>query len=75
MKVKCKLLIECESKREAMIINESLKVDNERYIFTRVKGNFIEAKAEAKEILSLLHTIDDFLSCLSVAKRTIEEMG
>ncbi|KAA0012292.1 MAG: hypothetical protein FE041_03785 [Thermoplasmata archaeon] len=71
MKVKCKLIIECKSNKEAKIIHDSLRIDNERFISTRVNGNFIEAEARAKEALSLLHTLNDFLSCLSIAKNLV----
>ena len=71
MKVKSKIWIRCKSKEEAKLINEAVRVDNERFIRSMAKENFIEAEAEAKDILSLLHTIDDFLACLSLAKESI----
>ena len=54
------------------IINRAVSIDNERYIASKPNGTFIEAEAEAESILSLLHTIDDFLSCVSLAKKSIE---
>ncbi|MEM1513733.1 MAG: KEOPS complex subunit Pcc1 [Candidatus Thermoplasmatota archaeon] len=67
MKVKCKIKIEFKSKEEARNVNEVLKIDNEKYISTKVNGKFIEAEIEANKIMSIIHTLDDFFSCLKEA--------
>ncbi len=67
MKVRCKLRIEFRSEEEARCINEAIKIDNEGYISTRVRGKFIEAEIEEDEIMSIAHTLDDFFSCLKEA--------
>ncbi len=70
-KVKCEIYIECKNKEIANLINKALSIDNERYIKTEVRENYIIAKAEAENIMSLLHTLDDFLSCLSLAMKIV----
>lgn len=72
MHVKCKVLIECESIEKAEIINNSIKIDNEDYVKTEVKENFILAEIETDKILSLLHTLDDFLSCISLSIKIVD---
>ncbi len=72
MKVKCRLLLEYESSDEAEQIEKSLKPDNESFITTHTTENIVEVETEGNSIPSLLHTMNDFLSCLSVAERTIE---
>lgn len=72
MKVRCKIWIDCTTPEHAAIINRAVSIDNERYIASKPNGTFIEAEAEAESILSLLHTIDDFLSCVSLARKSIE---
>ncbi|RLD44003.1 MAG: hypothetical protein DRI88_10190 [Bacteroidetes bacterium] len=64
--MKLSVKIDCGSERKAKIINEALKIDNERYIESHVEGKYIVAKCEG-EALSLLHTINDFFSCLQLA--------
>ena len=72
MEISCILEIECGTARKAKIINEALKVDNEGYVESVVKGSVIKARTKAQNLLSLLHTINDFLSCLSLAQESIE---
>jgi|Deesub1362A_J573_1020465.scaffolds.fasta_scaffold16385_2 tRNA threonylcarbamoyladenosine modification (KEOPS) complex Pcc1 subunit len=72
MKVKCKIWIKCKSEKEAKMLNDAIKIDNERYIESKARGNYIEAEAKANDILSILHTLDDFLACLSLAQQSIE---
>ncbi|HEC77454.1 MAG TPA: hypothetical protein ENI33_09430 [Thermoplasmatales archaeon] len=72
MHVKCKVLIECESIEKAEIINNSIKIDNEDYVKTEVKENFILAEIETDKILSLLHTLDDLLSCISLSIKIVD---
>jgi len=67
--IKCTLMLEYENPEKATLVEKSLKPDNEFFIRTRVEGNVVVAEAEAGSISSLLHTIDDFLACLSVAER------
>jgi len=74
MKVKCRILLEYASNEEAKRVEKSLEPDNENFISTRVNGNVLEAEADAESVLSILHTLDDFLVCLSVAERTMEAL-
>jgi len=67
--IKCTLMLEYSNKEEAELIEKSLKPDNEFFVRTHVEGNVLVAEAEAGSISSLLHTVDDFLACLSVAER------
>ncbi len=72
MKVRCKIWIKCKSEEEAEMLNDTIKIDNERYIESKATGNYIEAEAKANDILSILHTLDDFLACLSLAQQSID---
>lgn len=74
MKVKCGLKIGFKSEEEARYVNEALKIDNEGYIYTKVNGKFIEAEIEASNIMSIAHTLDDFLSCLKEASEIFTQI-
>jgi len=67
MEIKCRIEVECGSRREAEILNRALRVDNEGYISSSVAGKVLVAEVEENNAMSLLHTINDFLSCLQLA--------
>ena len=73
MHIKCKLCIEMRDEHEAKLVNDSIEMDNEGYIVSQVRGNSIEATAAGDDVLSMLHTLDDFLSCLSLVIRVIDK--
>jgi hypothetical protein len=54
---------------EARRAAAALEPDNEGFIRTTLKGRVLEAEAAASSIPALLHTMDDYLACLSVAAR------
>ncbi|HHH83838.1 MAG TPA: hypothetical protein ENL29_00015 [Thermoplasmatales archaeon] len=67
--IKCTLMLEYMNEEEAERIEKSLKPDNESFVRTHVEENFVVAEAEADSISSMIHILDDFLACLSVAER------
>ena len=70
MRVKCKLMLEYDSNEKAARIEEALKPDNEFFVKTGVTRNVMEAEVESSSISSMLHTMNDFLSCLALAEKT-----
>jgi tRNA threonylcarbamoyladenosine modification (KEOPS) complex Pcc1 subunit len=66
-RVKCVLEIEFASSSEAEKVHRSVQLDNEGYLDSRVDGKTLRAEVEAESLKSLLHTLDDFMACLSVA--------
>lgn len=69
--VRCRLNLEFPSKEAAERVHGSVSLDNEGYLKTWLEGNAIVAEIEAQSLNSLLHTLDDFLSCTSLAERVI----
>lgn len=67
----CVLEFDYTTKEEARRVAESIKVDDEGFVKTDVKGKKIVSEIKAKDIRSLLHTLDDYLVCLGVAEKTI----
>ena len=68
MRVNCKITIPCNNSEEACLINSVLEIDNVGYVECTVEENVIIATIESESTLSLLNTINDFLSCFTVAK-------
>lgn len=71
--IDCKLILEYEDEETANMIADSLDPDNGDYIDLEVVDNKIMCRTEGSSSMHLLHTIDDFLSCLSVAENTLEK--
>lgn len=67
--VVCVLEFSYQTKEEAKRIAGSIKVDDEGFVKTSVKGKKLVAEIEARNIPSLLHTLDDYLACLGVAEK------
>lgn len=72
-KVRCHLRLEYASPDEAEKVHRSVELDNQDYISTRVVGNAIHADVTSASLSSLLHTLDDFLACASVADRVVSK--
>ena len=71
MPVRCRIELEYSSTDEAQRIQRSIELDNDEHLRSVVRGNVIEADAEANSLGSLLHTLDDFLSCVAVAEGVV----
>ncbi len=69
--VTCTMSMAFRSHAEAEKVHRSVHLDNEGYVETRVDGDTIVAVVKADSLKSLLHTLDDFLSCVSVADRIV----
>jgi len=72
-KVRCALNLEFDSHERAERVHRSSELENEGYLSTEVRGNAIVANIEADSLNSLLHTLDDFLACTSVADRIVSK--
>ncbi|MEK6988400.1 MAG: KEOPS complex subunit Pcc1 [Candidatus Thermoplasmatota archaeon] len=72
MKSSARLTLTFTDAATAKAVAESVSLDDEGYIRTRRAGKAITAKARADSPMSLLHTLDDYLACVSVAERTAE---
>ena len=72
MKARATLTLTFHDASTAEAVAAAVSPEDERYIHTRRRGAAIQATAMADEPLSLLHTLDDYLACVSVAERTAE---
>ncbi|PIV70044.1 MAG: hypothetical protein COS08_02310 [Euryarchaeota archaeon CG01_land_8_20_14_3_00_38_12] len=72
MKIHCKMVFEYKNKKNAESIAKSIKVDNYIFVKTKTKDNKIMSEIESDSIPSMLHTIDDYLSCVGVAENIVD---
>jgi hypothetical protein len=73
MKVVCRLTLSFEDVATARAVAEAVSLDDEGYIRTRRQGRTLTATASADGAMSLLHTLDDYLACVSAGERTARE--
>lgn len=70
-KVRCRLTLEFDSNDSAEKVHRSVEMDNLDYLKSRISGNKIIAEIRSDSIMSLLHTVDDFLACANVATKIV----
>jgi len=73
MKINCNIEIGLKDKNKAKKALESIKVDDFDFVKSKIKNTTIVASIESDSIPSLLHTVDDYLSCLTVAIKILDK--
>jgi tRNA threonylcarbamoyladenosine modification (KEOPS) complex Pcc1 subunit len=70
-KVVCEIMLGFHSNDAAAKVLETVESDNDGYVKARLDGSSIVVSMKAESLNSLLHTLDDFLACVSVAEKII----
>ena len=73
MKATCKITIDFDNEKKVKNVFKSIEVDNLRFVKAHVKGKTLEADIESKSVSLLLHTLDDYLACVSVAEKIVDK--
>ena len=73
MKISCNVKIDYENEKETNAILNSIEVDNLSYIKSKKKGKSLITTIESNSISSLIHTLDDYLACVSIAEKIIKK--
>ena len=73
MKVTCNVVIEYDDVKKTETVLRSIEVDNLDFVKSQINGRQLEAHIESKSISSLLHTLDDYLACVSVAEKIVDK--
>lgn len=73
MKIKCEIEIDCDSEKKISDIMKSVDVDNYDFVKTEKKGNTLIAHIDSNSVSSMIHTLDDYLACISVAKKIVDK--
>jgi hypothetical protein len=69
VKCECEFSLEFEDEDKAKKILESVRLDNGEWIAARLDGRRIVCHASSESVGGLLHTAEDFLSCVSLAEK------
>lgn len=73
MDVECRLSLDFKDSNEAMNIYRSVKVDDFDFVNSSVEDSCLKAVLKSNSISSFLHTLDDYLSCVSVAEKIVDK--
>jgi len=73
MDVACDVVIEFDNAKKVKTVLKSIEVDNLDFVKSKVNGKKLEAKIKASSVSSLLHTLDDYLACVSVAMKVVDK--
>jgi len=73
MDIACEIVIEFEDTDKVKTVLKSIEVDNFDYVNSKVNGKKLEATIKASSVSSLLHTLDDYLACVSVAMKVVDK--
>ena len=73
MKITCEMVFEYENGELAAKVLEAVKVDNEGYVESSVRGSHLVSKIEEGDPRRLGNTLDDLLACVSVAEASLRE--
>jgi len=73
MKALCSVTLEFESAEKAKKVLRSIQTDDQEFVVSTVKGKTLEAVIESSSVASLLHTLDDYLACVSVAAEIVKK--
>ena len=73
MKASCDITIEFDTSDKVKKVMKSIEVDNLDFAKSKINGNKLETHIEGKSVSSLLHTLDDYLACVSVAEKIVDK--
>ena len=72
-KIKGEIILKYPSSDDALTIQNSLQVDDGSFVKSQVDGPVLKAQVESLKIPSFLHTLDDYLSCVTVAENLLSK--
>jgi tRNA threonylcarbamoyladenosine modification (KEOPS) complex Pcc1 subunit len=73
MKAICTISLEFENPEKAKKVLRSIQADDQGFVTSKVTGRTLEAVVESTSVSSLLHTLDDYLVCVSVAADIVKK--
>jgi hypothetical protein len=73
MNIQCKFTFKYPDRTTAEKMIESLEIDNLNYIKSKLEENILIVDIQANSFMSLLHTVEDYLSCLATAENILVE--
>ncbi|RLF27943.1 MAG: hypothetical protein DRN08_01345 [Thermoplasmata archaeon] len=73
MKIQCRIEIKYNDRKKANMVLRSIKVDDFDFVESKTCGTKLKAIINSGSISSLIHTLDDYLACISVAEKIVDK--
>ncbi len=73
MSVDCEIRLEYEDEARARVVLKSIEQDNTPFARAVQEGSEVLIKASARNIPSIIHTLEDLLVCVKVAEEMLSE--
>ncbi len=73
MKASCDVSIDYATAAQAKLVLQAIEVDNLDFVKTKIKNTSLQTHIESTSVSSLLHTLDDYLACVSVAEKIVDK--
>ena len=73
MNTSCKIEIEFDDEKKVKTVLKSIEVDDFEFVKSKINGKKLEATIKSDSVSSLLHTLDDYLACVSVAAKVVDK--
>ena len=68
MNIECTITFHYESNKQARAIQKALAIDDESFVTSTIKDSTLIAHIESTALPSFLHTLDDYLACVTIAE-------
>jgi len=73
MKIECEIMLNYKTEKTARTVFRSIEADNFNFVNCKISGKKLFANIESNTISSILHTLDDYLACASVAGKIADK--
>ena len=73
MEAVCRLSIDLSDPKLVETVLKAVEVDDFDFVKSSRSENKINATIESNSVSSLLHTLDDYLACVSVAAKVVDK--
>ena len=73
MKISCDVVIDFDDEKQAKTVLKSVEIDNFDFLKSKISGKELKTQIESNSVSSLIHTLDDYLACVSVAVKVVDK--
>lgn len=71
--IECTVCIELHTATQARHVLQAVQLDDQGFVHSSVTGRRLRATITASSVPALLHTLDDYLACVTVAEGVVKK--